>query len=150
LEIVQGDDFGKEQIDNAIKEFDENKGLRDAIFQIVNPRDWKKECSDPPGIKCSLFRYQKRALSWMLYRETNEDEYKDDGSLKSKSYLAPQCIPMKIQGKKAFFNHSQGCFTENPVKQALPAGGILADEMGLGMFLCNVALVDWWTNESIL
>jgi hypothetical protein len=86
----------------------------------------------------------------MLYRETNEDEYKDDGSLKSKSYLAPQCIPMKIQGKKAFFNHSQGCFTENPVKQALPAGGILADEMGLGMFLCNVALVDWWTNESIL
>lgn len=141
LEIVQGDAFGKEQTDAAIVQFDENKGLRDAIFQVVNPRDWKKEWDDPFGLKCSLFRYQKRALSWMLYRETEDLEYKDAASLKSKSYLAPECIPLKIQGRRIFYNHFQGYFTETPTKQAQPAGGILADEMGLGKTVEIISLI---------
>eukprot|EP00890_Picochlorum_soloecismus_P000953 jgi/Picsp_1/1859/NSC_05326-R1_snf2 histone linker phd ring len=141
LEIVQGDDFGKEQTDAALEQFDQIKGLRDAIFQIINPRDWRKECDDPSGIKCSLFRYQKRALSWMLYRETNDIEYTDAESLKARSFLAPECIPMKLREKMLFFNHSQGCFTETPMKQALPAGGILADEMGLGKTVEIISLI---------
>ncbi|GLC48768.1 hypothetical protein PLESTB_000145900 [Pleodorina starrii] len=47
--------------------------VRDEIFDIVAPRDWHTTHPNPPGLKCKLFPYQQRALSWMVWRETQPE-----------------------------------------------------------------------------
>ncbi|GIM15480.1 hypothetical protein Vretimale_18260, partial [Volvox reticuliferus] len=47
--------------------------VRDEIFDIVAPRDWHSAQLDPQGLKCKLFPYQQRALSWMIWRETQPE-----------------------------------------------------------------------------
>ncbi|GFR52444.1 hypothetical protein Agub_g15018, partial [Astrephomene gubernaculifera] len=47
--------------------------VRDEVFDIVAPRDWSVTHPDPPGLKCRLYRYQQRALAWMVWRETQPE-----------------------------------------------------------------------------
>ena len=44
--------------------------LRDQVFGLALPADWQLEAAEPPGLACSLFRYQKRCLSWLKWRES--------------------------------------------------------------------------------
>jgi len=43
---------------------------RDRIFELVLPSDWQLEAGEPPGLACTLFRYQRRCLSWLKWRES--------------------------------------------------------------------------------
>ncbi|KXZ46935.1 hypothetical protein GPECTOR_39g429 [Gonium pectorale] len=47
--------------------------LRDEVFDIVAPTDWHATHPDPAGLKSKLYRYQQRAVSWMLWRETQPE-----------------------------------------------------------------------------
>ncbi|MEW5309417.1 MAG: hypothetical protein WDW38_001306 [Sanguina aurantia] len=54
--------------------------LRDTVFASALPTEWLQEHDDPAGLNCKLYRYQRRALSWMVWRESLGGE---DGSGKA-------------------------------------------------------------------
>lgn len=118
-----------------------NASLRDNIFHAMRPMDWTKETPDPPGMKCSLFKYQRRALSWMIWRENAGVQEGDPGSIKTNSYISIDDIPLQLESKTMYFNLNMGCFREEPALQRQPQGGILADEMGLGKTVEIMSLV---------
>lgn len=43
--------------------------VRGALFDWLDPAAWKLPAPEPPGLSCRLFRYQRRALAWMMWRE---------------------------------------------------------------------------------
>ena len=44
--------------------------VRDRVFHTVLPSDWHLEAPEPPGLACTLFRYQRRCLAWLQWRES--------------------------------------------------------------------------------
>ena len=44
--------------------------LRDRVFRLALPQDWQVEAAEPPGLACTLFRYQRRCLAWLKWRES--------------------------------------------------------------------------------
>ena len=42
---------------------------RAEVFELARPADWGASAPDPPGLKCRLFNYQRRALAWLTWRE---------------------------------------------------------------------------------
>jgi hypothetical protein len=51
--------------------------VRDLIFGLVEPVRWKERAADPAGLCIELFKYQQRALAWMLWREGGEGGLRD-------------------------------------------------------------------------
>jgi hypothetical protein len=49
---------------------DDSLGTRDRIFGMVAPTDWQLEAAEPPGLACTLYRYQRRCLAWLKWRES--------------------------------------------------------------------------------
>ena len=49
---------------------DDSHNLRDSVFKLALPEDWQLEAAEPPGLACTLFRYQRRCLAWLLWRES--------------------------------------------------------------------------------
>lgn len=47
-----------------------SSNLRDRVFHAVLPHDWQVEAPEPPGLACTLFRYQRRCLAWLKWRES--------------------------------------------------------------------------------
>ena len=47
--------------------------VRDAVLRLAAPTTWDTELQDPPGMKCELFAYQRRALAWMAWRESTSN-----------------------------------------------------------------------------
>jgi hypothetical protein len=48
--------------------------VRQSLFDWVHPAAWKLQAQQPPGLQCSMFRYQLRALAWMKWREQHGTE----------------------------------------------------------------------------
>lgn len=74
------------------------RGVRDAVFDMVAPTDWVTEYSQPsamrfpPPAKCP-FHYQRRALAWLVWRE--EDGYvplEQEGSAFSETHLSEDIL----------------------------------------------------------
>lgn len=119
-------------------------GLRDRLFEMVRPVDWNREQPQPANLKCTLFRYQRRALDWMLWRESftagsNVESLHapDVGSLKSQ--LPEQSIlwqPIELpSGHELYFNPEDKELSlqlPNSRAEEQVAGGLLCEEMGLG------------------
>lgn len=51
----------------------DSSNLRDSVFRLALPEDWQLEAAEPPGLACTLFRYQRRCLAWLLWRESLGD-----------------------------------------------------------------------------
>lgn len=119
--------------------------LRDNIFNVIKPLDWNKEYEDPDGLKCTLYKYQKRALAWMLHRESglSDDEFLDGSSVRARDNPSIRFIPVVTKNLILYFDYFSGRFmpeSEFDV-QFSPAGGLLCDEMGLGKTVEIIALV---------
>lgn len=117
--------------------------LRDRVFHAVKPLDWIKECDDPSGLKCTLYKYQRRALAWMQHRESGVDEsmYADDHSIKSRSYPSIRFIPIPMKNQVLYFDFCTGVFCTDPMKERRSSGGLLCDEMGLGKTVEIISLI---------
>lgn len=48
----------------------DTSNLRDSVFRLALPEDWQMEAAEPPGLACTLFRYQRRCLAWLRWRES--------------------------------------------------------------------------------
>jgi hypothetical protein len=59
--------------------------VRQSLFDWVNPAAWKLQAAQPPGLQCSMFRYQLRALAWMQWREQHGTEPLGSSSSSSSS-----------------------------------------------------------------
>ena len=55
------------------EDVDDSSALRDRVFALALPSDWHTEHGEPPGLTSTLYRYQRRALAWMLWRESLGD-----------------------------------------------------------------------------
>ena len=126
-----------------LSDFSENGStLRDRVFKVIKPLDWNKEHVDPPGLKCSLYKYQRKALAWMKYREgANLPECVDLSSIKSRNALAIRNVPIILRNRVLYFDFFTGTFCEKPMTQKVVLGGILCDEMGLGKTVEIIALI---------
>ncbi|KAF5839335.1 SNF2 family N-terminal domain-containing protein [Dunaliella salina] len=134
--------------------------VRDEIFEIARPSAWKTEAANPPGLGCSLFRYQRRALAWMLWREQQDDPGEACGpsSAHGPHAQAPHEWPadgrlslvwreVTLQsGARVWVNQLDGSALKQDPELAglqLPPvrGGMLCDEMGLGKTVEVIALL---------
>ena len=77
------------------------------------------QAPNPPGMKSSLYRFQRRALAWMQWREDDETPLRHDLSIEQ---MAEVGLSLKDELP--------------PVR-----GGLLADEMGLGKTVVSIALM---------
>lgn len=118
---------------------------RDSIFELALPSDWRLEAPEPPGLCCTLFRYQRRCLAWLKWRESlgstgqlgaGFDGTADPGSRKvalpsTNLRWQPLSLP---SGLRCWHDPVEGCLRPSPVTPVLPEvpGGLLCDEMGLG------------------
>lgn len=126
---------------------EEGQGVRDRVFDMALPHDWRREEPDPPGLLCSCFRYQRRMLAWGLWRESlgggcgaplaldpeagaAPDPDSAKGRLPARDVLWQ---PMRLPCGRTVYVGG-GVARLAPVGPPLPepAGGVLADEMGLG------------------
>lgn len=123
---------------------------RDHIFQLVLPSDWRLEAPEPAGLCCTLFRYQRRCLAWLKWRESLGDSagsaglgvgaaadvVGDPGSRKvalpsTDLSWQPLSLPSGLRG---WYDPVRRRLRRAPATPALAevSGGLLCDEMGLG------------------
>lgn len=127
---------------------------RDRIFELVLPSDWQLEAPEPPGLSCTLFRYQRRCLAWLKWRESLGSSVPGStapvdqaagvgagmqGDSRSRKLALAQTNlrwqPLSLpSGLRAWCSPGGGCLRPSAVTPPLPEvpGGLLCDEMGLG------------------
>ncbi|KDD74296.1 hypothetical protein H632_c1423p1, partial [Helicosporidium sp. ATCC 50920] len=154
---------------DAIADLDWAAKPREAFFELALPSSWECETPDPVGLTCRLFRYQRRALSWMLWREGAGSEGAEtegaaclsepepnstrapppDAADSSKARLAALSEWPEVSlpsGLNVRYNVFRGSVLrvdwagEEPPRPPFVRGGLLADEMGLGKTVEIVAL----------
>ena len=129
----------------------EGQDLRDRIYRLALPNDWQLEQSDPPGLLCRLFRYQRRELAWAFWRERLGSSCSGTGPVPCdreslKSQLAASNLlwqPVRLPaGPTMYVAMNDGVARLKPVQPPLPevVGGLLTDEMGLGKTVQAIAL----------
>eukprot|EP01114_Cavostelium_apophysatum_P002591 TRINITY_DN122_c0_g1_i1.p1 TRINITY_DN122_c0_g1~~TRINITY_DN122_c0_g1_i1.p1 ORF type:complete len:1364 (-),score=419.53 TRINITY_DN122_c0_g1_i1:2222-6313(-) len=102
------------------------------LLESIRPSLESPQIQDPPGLSCALRPFQRKALQWMLRRETTD-------SVKGSEQLHPAWSPIKLpaRGKKpaqiVYYHLGSGFFSTNyfTTTPTLP-GGLLCEEMGLG------------------
>lgn len=115
---------------------------RDRVFGLVLPADWQLEAAEPPGLACTLFRFQRHCLAWLKWRESlgrphsSAIQAADPRSCKAvlpTSNLQWQEMVLP-SGLRVWHDPLGGCVQGAPVTPPLPEvpGGLLCDEMGLG------------------
>ncbi|KFM24288.1 E3 ubiquitin-protein ligase SHPRH [Auxenochlorella protothecoides] len=122
---------------------------RARIFQLAHPGDWQAEQPQPEGLLCHLFRYQRRALRWMLWRESfrpgSESHSPDPDSVRSAvQSLGRLYQPTRLPGgQEVHYDALAGSVSAAPRDDAAPQvpGGLLCDEMGLGKTVEIIALI---------
>lgn len=119
-----------------------------------DPDDEISACIETPGLKSTLYPFQKRAIQWLLRREGVEWR----GSIKKTELEAKYQLPVSFiaaidsQGRSCYVSHLFGivCFDLAPfyaMEQDIK-GGILAEEMGLGKTVEIIALVTLHTRSD--
>ncbi|KAL6782339.1 hypothetical protein ACKKBG_A06415 [Auxenochlorella protothecoides x Auxenochlorella symbiontica] len=122
---------------------------RARIFQLAHPGDWQAEQPQPEGLLCHLFRYQRRALRWMLWRESfrpgSKSRSPDPDSVRSAvQSLGRLYQPTRLPGgQEVHYDALAGSVSAAPRDDAAPQvpGGLLCDEMGLGKTVEIIALI---------
>ena len=112
--------------------------LRDEVLAIIRPDGWTEVAPQPSGLKRQLYRYQRRALAWMLWREQHHglSGGAERGSRGAAAHLrAEDAHPLWRRtllpsGATVFVNIRTGSVSRVPIKVAhsLP-GGCLCDEV---------------------
>lgn len=98
----------------------------DRVFQRISTEAATLPTLEPPPtLHASLRPYQKQALYWMVYRESDAVA-SDAASAAWRPYALPD-------GTSFYLHHESGeASLSQPRATGAPRGGILADEMGLG------------------
>ncbi len=109
---LEDDDDDSMEVQASYTEHNKNLTNVDAFYDTLRPSNYSHEVEQPKGLTNSLFPYQRKAVAWMLHRETMEGVGKDG----NKELKFPDVL--------------KNC-----------KGGILADEMGLGKTLEVLSLV---------
>ena len=128
---------------------------RARIFDLALPSDWQLEADQPPELRCHLFRYQRRALSWMLWRESfaaggaAPAALADADSARSRvDELGRLLDPVRLPGGQlvcydptsaSVLPPESGLVNDLVAPQA--PGGLLCDEMGLGKTVEIISLI---------
>ncbi|KAK4649353.1 uncharacterized protein QC761_118120 [Podospora bellae-mahoneyi] len=87
--------------------------------------------SDVPGLRTTLYPYQRRSAALMLQRET-----------RSQPVLDPRLVKVVDQfGKSWYYDGVTGSAYRGPRYYDRPLGGILAEEMGSGKTLICLSLI---------
>ncbi|EXJ95420.1 hypothetical protein A1O1_00541 [Capronia coronata CBS 617.96] len=86
---------------------------------------------DIPGLKTSLYPYQKRSTAAMLQKEANPANSLDPRK--------PRFQDMR--GREFYFDVLEGVLLSHPYLYSEPRGGILAETMGYGKTLICIALI---------
>ncbi|EHY58093.1 hypothetical protein HRR83_005049 [Exophiala dermatitidis] len=86
---------------------------------------------DIPGLKTTLYQYQKRSAAAMLQREANPGKSLDPRKPRYKD----------IHGKEFYLDVLEGVLLSHPYLYSEPRGGILAETMGYGKTLICIALI---------
>jgi hypothetical protein len=103
----------------------------EGLLDYCRPPDDAPEAPSPPGIKATLLPFQKKALHWMIRKETDLHQ-EPEGT------LHPLWLGVKLEGfggdKRTMYLHE---ISGTPsMKRFVPPktepGGCLAEEMGLG------------------
>lgn len=124
--------------------------MRDSIFKAMLPGDWHFEEPEPPGLQCRLFKYQRRALAWMLWREGLQADGSstyarcaDEGSVKARLPTHADVWPsVKVGSRIVSYNQLVRGLSDGTCPPPPPVpSGILADEMGLGKTVEMIALI---------
>ena len=120
--------------------------LRDEVLALIRPDGWVDTAPQPAGMKLPLFRYQRRALSWMLWRETGSASASaaalgargGSGGTEPSALFEPVALP---GGPTVYVNGFSGAVSRGPVYSSRLPGGCLCDEMGLGKTAEVIGLV---------
>ncbi|KAK3336275.1 P-loop containing nucleoside triphosphate hydrolase protein [Cercophora scortea] len=101
----------------------EDINCRDAMFSLLESRI--------PGLKTTLYPYQRRSAALMLQREAQ-----------TRQVIDPRLVKVQDQrGASYYYDAVAGTCLREPRYYDLPCGGILAEEMGSGKTLMCLALV---------
>ncbi|KAL2024202.1 hypothetical protein VTK56DRAFT_9358 [Thermocarpiscus australiensis] len=95
----------------------------DAAYRLID--------SDVPGLKTTLYSYQRRSAALMLQREAQQQQILDPRLLKVEDQL----------GTPWYYDAVTGTSLKEPRFYDGPCGGILAEEMGAGKTLICLALI---------
>ncbi|KAK2077014.1 hypothetical protein QBZ16_005242 [Prototheca wickerhamii] len=128
---------------------------RARIFDLALPSDWQLEADQPPGLRCHLFRYQRRALSWMLWRESfaaggaAPAALADADSARSRvDELGRLLDPVRLPGGQLVCYDPtsasvvpEGSSLGSDLVAPQAPGGLLCDEMGLGKTVEIISLI---------
>lgn len=112
--------------------------------QIETPKDMFSDV-----LQSELYPFQKRAVSWMLKRESvgpsrDTSPFTDAGT-EDREISAPDTRFYQrvsdVDGEECWVNHLQGIITKTPPQDSRLSGGLLAEEMGLGKTVELMALM---------
>lgn len=117
---------------NSSSDFDPISNI-DEIYDILRPT-WSHMHDNPANLLLHLSDYQKRALSWLVNRENNQENCLIE--------LIPDVyIKLEISGLPCWISRITGMVEFEEPKCMDITGGILADEMGLGKTIEIIALI---------
>ncbi|CAG9463337.1 unnamed protein product [Pedinophyceae sp. YPF-701] len=157
-----GGDEGVLGMSDSEDEKDPAETVRDDVFAIIQPSGWMRASENPEGMRVPLYRYQRRALAWMEWRErqgTGDPDTQDGPSggfaasmgqrgggtagPSSGSLLHALWEPVRlVGGAEVYVNMHTGEVSPTAVLRTNEVpGGILADEMGLGKSAEVIALM---------
>ncbi|KAI9262384.1 SNF2 family N-terminal domain-containing protein [Phascolomyces articulosus] len=135
----EGESNGNEKKEVTNEQLDSIYEKAQMFDEQINPMD------EPENMSLSLKPYQKRALAWMVHKESLDHE-EDHRSMRAMHPLWEEYqFPNKNEDDEDmsfYFNPYTGQLSlEFPELESQERGGILADEMGLGKTIEMLSLI---------
>uniref|UniRef100_A0A7S0DC83 Uncharacterized protein n=1 Tax=Amorphochlora amoebiformis TaxID=1561963 RepID=A0A7S0DC83_9EUKA len=119
------------------------------LYEALRPVKWSTEAPNPHELKSELLPYQRKALAWMIHRETDVKSRRLPNELwinlkAPKISELPANAPEDSKPTAICFSRWLGLlYSTQPKIPTIPdmKGGILAEEMGLGKTVEMISLV---------